>query len=204
MPNDTAYCFDLDSTVTTTEILPQLSKELGIEQDMKLLTELTMQGLIPFERSFNLRIKLLSLMPLDQSVDIINRTPLSPSIAQFIRNNKSHCYIITGNLDCYITNLITENLGCKFYCSTADLVEGKLKGIARIVDKAAALAEVRKKYARVIAIGDGNNDIDMIKAADVGIAYGGVRTPPKALTDVADHQVSSDTELCALLESISA
>ncbi len=198
----TAYCFDLDSTVTTAEILPQLARELDCLDDMKLLTELTMKGLIPFDRSFNLRIKLLSLLPLERSVEIINQTPLSARISQFIRDNRENCFVITGNLDCYITEFIGANLGCKFYCSKGDVADGKLKGIARIIDKAAALREVKAKFGRVIAIGDGNNDIEMFKAADAAIAYGGVRPPPQALVDAATCRADNEDELFAALERV--
>src|SRR5690625_19018 len=51
----TAFCFDLDGTVTTQEILPLISKEVDLHEEINLLTQLTLDGLIPFQNSFKLR-----------------------------------------------------------------------------------------------------------------------------------------------------
>ena len=56
------FLFDLDSTVTKQEILPTISKELGIYEKMTELTESTMSGEIPFKQSFLQRVELLKDM----------------------------------------------------------------------------------------------------------------------------------------------
>ncbi|GEM_PF-1775361 len=197
-----AFCFDLDSTVTTKEILPQLAKKLEVEDDMKLVTELTMRGEIPFENSFNLRIKLLSLLSLRESVEIINETPLSHSIVSFIKENIEDCYIITGNLDCYITELIETKIGCKFFCSKGEIVDGRLKGVKEIINKAEIVSSIKSQYQKVITIGDGSNDIEMTKVADFGIAFSGIRPSPETLLDVADYCVENDVQLLDVLNTL--
>lgn len=197
-----AFCFDLDSTITMGEILPQLAQPLGVADDMKMLTELTMKGFIPFSQSFNLRIKLLAQLPLEESVKIVSNISLNDYIVSFIKKHKDDCYIITGNLDCYISNLITGRIGCDFFCSKGDLRDGKLYGVEHIVDKADIVTKIKEEYDAVITIGDGSNDIGMTQISDIGIAYSGVRQSPQALIDVADIVIYSADELVDTLEHI--
>ena len=71
------FLFDLDSTLTCKEILPELARSLGKGEEMKELTEKTMRGELPFKTSFLERVKLLSNIPIDEvlgySVEIINK-----------------------------------------------------------------------------------------------------------------------------------
>jgi phosphoserine phosphatase len=55
----TFFCFDLDGTMTRREILPAIASEVGLSEEIALLTSLTMRGLVPFESSFRLRCRIL-------------------------------------------------------------------------------------------------------------------------------------------------
>ena len=61
-----AFCFDLDGTLTREEILPQIAKHVGLYEEIDLLTKITMDGLITFDKSFKLRTKLLSTIPISK------------------------------------------------------------------------------------------------------------------------------------------
>ena len=109
----TAYCFDLDGTITLQEILPLISRKTGMYEEIALLTDVTMKGLIPFESSFKLRVKLLSSIPISTVQDIVSKVVLQQRLISFIRENAESCYVITGNLDVWVKQL-EPRLGCKF------------------------------------------------------------------------------------------
>ena len=113
---DTAFCFDLDGTVTTTEVLPCIASELEVTEEMAILTRATMDGHIPFDSSFRLRCLLLGQIPLEKVRQLVSNVPLDENISNFIRDRSSDCYIVTGNLDIWIEPLI-EKLGCSVFFS---------------------------------------------------------------------------------------
>jgi len=78
------YCFDLDGTVTAQEILPLIAKELDLYDEISALTQATINGLIPFERSFKLRCKILSDVPVKKVQEIAQKVKLNQSIVKFL------------------------------------------------------------------------------------------------------------------------
>ena len=67
------FLFDMDSTVTRQEILPTISKKLGMFERMSSLTESTMRGEIPFKQSFLQRVELLKDIPVDEVSRLIEK-----------------------------------------------------------------------------------------------------------------------------------
>ena len=189
------YAFDLDGTVTTVETLPLLAAELNLSAKINLLTELTLSGRIPFEISFRMRYGILNLIPLERIVEIMATVPLDSSIEKFIGDNRNDCVLVTGNLDRWIEP-IAVRLGCEIYSST--LYGERL----RIIDKGAVVRRLRSQSARVISIGESFNDVSMLEAADVSIAYGGVHRPIAAAVSVADFVVFDGDTLCRLLTTL--
>lgn len=55
----TAYCFDLDGTLTRQELLPLIASSVGLEDEIEVLTQATIDGFLPFDKSFKLRVRLL-------------------------------------------------------------------------------------------------------------------------------------------------
>ena len=187
------YAFDLDGTVTKVETLPLLAAELNLSKEITRLTELTLSGRIPFEISFRMRYGILNRIPLDRIVEIMATVPLESSIEKFIDDNRKDCVLVTGNLDRWIEP-IAERLGCEIYSSTLD------GGRLRIIDKGAVVRRLKSRSARVISIGESFNDVSMLEAADVSIAYGGVHRPIAAAVSVADFVVFDGDTLCRLLK----
>jgi len=197
----TAYCFDLDGTVTTTEVLPCIASELGISEEMAALTRATMDGHIPFDSSFKLRCLLLGQIDMERVRQLVMQVPLDEDIVSFIRERPADCYIVTGNLDIWIAPLISM-LGCSVFSSIGDLQNGLLR-VKNILDKSDAVSKLFDKgYERVVAVGDGANDAGMLEAASVGIAYGGVHTPAASAIAVADVIVYESSSLCRLLKTL--
>ena len=95
----TAFCFDLDGTLTKEEILPQIAKHVDLFEEIDLLTNITMDGLITFDKSFKLRTKLLSTIPISIVKKTIGKIRIDYDLKKFVNENRNDCYIITGNLD---------------------------------------------------------------------------------------------------------
>lgn len=198
----TAFCFDLDNTITRQEILPALAYDLGLFEEMAALTRLTMDGAVPFETSFRLRCEVLKQIPLTRARSIISDVPLETAIVEFINARQQSCFVLTGNLDVWIVPLV-DRLGCRFFSSTGKHEGAALKGLDSILNKADAVGVVREMgFSRVVAIGDGMNDVSMLQAADIGIAYGGVRPPATGVIEAADYVIFSDEALCRLLNTL--
>jgi hypothetical protein len=88
------FLFDLDGTITTEELLPKLAKELGFFDEMKLLTKLTLNGDIPFDASFRLRVEILRQVGVERVKPIIQTISLSEEIVAFIKANQNHCELL--------------------------------------------------------------------------------------------------------------
>ncbi len=197
-----AFCFDLDGTLTSEEILPQIARHLQLFEEIDLLTNITMQGLISFDKSFKLRVKLLSSVPISEVKKIVAKVSFDKELSEFVKANKEDCYIITGNLDVWVREFIEENYGCNFYSSISNFEGDKLIGIDKIISKSDAIIELREKYDFIVAIGDGMNDCSMFEQADKGIAYGGVHQPVASLIKFSDYVVYNSSALVTLLNSL--
>lgn len=193
------FAFDLDGTVTKVETLPVLAAELDLVEAMRLLTELTLSGQIPFEQSFRLRYFILRNIPLKKIQEIMDGVELDEEIAAFIRANKENCAVVTGNLDCWIEPIVAK-LGCKSFSSISEVDAKNLPSLKKILDKGAAIRELKKFSDKVIAIGDSFNDVPMFEEADISIAYGGVHKPVRPAISVSDYVVFDGGALCKLLK----
>lgn len=197
----TCFVFDLDGTITKQELLPLIAKALGIEQEIKLLTNLTLKGMIPFEDSFRLRCAILKSVPLSLIKGIVSEAPLDSSIEKFIQRNVERCFVATGNLDAWIEPLV-KRLGCRVF-SSRGLTEGDtLKGITYVLHKNLPVLELKKMFKTVTVIGESVNDLPMFEVADIGIAFGGTHAPVNKLIQVADYIAYDGGALCRLLNTL--
>lgn len=200
-PSGTCFAFDLDGTITTEELLPLIAAELNLETEMSLLTRLTMDGVIPFEDSFRLRFAILRAAGLERVQSIVSEVQLDPYIVEFIRENRSRCFVVTGNLDLWIAPL-ADKLGCEFFASTAVMQGGRIAGIHQVMRKSVPALKLKDRFERLVAVGDGFNDIPMFDVAEIGIAYQGVHTAPDALISVSNYVALDGKSLCRLLRTL--
>lgn len=198
----TAFCFDLDGTITKTELLPAIASELGISEEMATLTKATMNGLLEFEPSFRLRCLLLGQMNLAKIHRVVSEVPLDEDIVSFIRANSVNSFIVTGNLDIWVKPILDRCSG-QIYSS-----QGKYEGaqiyVDNVIKKGIAIRDIRHNGAfdRIVSVGDGANDASMFEASDIGIAYGGVHEASTHAISAADYVINDGEVLCNLLATL--
>ncbi len=194
------FLFDLDSTITRQEILPTIARKVGVYEQMSTLTESSMRGEVPFKQSFLQRVELLKQIPISQVQDIVSHIELNERLLEFIKDYKNRSYIVTGNLDVWIDGLI-EKLGMEknVFSSKALVEDGYVQDVFNIVDKDAV---IRQMVLPFVAVGDGNNDAEMIEAAEVGIGYGGVRPVAPSVLECATHVAYQEDILVDFLNKL--
>lgn len=194
------FLFDLDATITKVEILPEIARKIHREKEMRDLTERTMQGEIPFKRSFLDRVELLKNIPVTEVAQMIEEIPVNEKLAEFIRENADRCYVVTGNLDVWIGGLM-KKLGMEDHClcSHAIVENNEIQRVDYVIDKMKAISVFDKP---LVAVGDGNNDAEMLSVAEVGIGFGGVRDIAPAVMQTATHLTYSEDKLCQFLKQL--
>ncbi len=200
MSSKYVFLFDLDSTITNQEILPTIAKAVGCYEEMAAITESTMRGEIPFKQSFLKRVELLKGVPVSTVRDIVGDIGLNDSVVDFIQKYKDRCYIVTGNLDVWIDSLVKKiGMESKVFCSKA-LIEGDhVRDVFSVLDKNAVIQQMILPF---VAVGDGNNDAEMIEAAEIGIGFGGVRNIADSVLECSTHAVYSEKRLVDFLNRL--
>lgn len=188
--SDYIFLFDMDSTITKKEVLPEIAQRIDRLDEMRKLTEATMRGEIPFRTSFLRRVKILSDISVKEVNQIVSDIPLNENIVHFISNNRERCYVVTGNLDIWICGLM-HRLGIMdhTYCSKADVMNDRISKVVSVVDKELM---VKQFVQPMVAIGDGDNDAGMCRMANIGIGFGGVREIAPALLRSIDYAFYDD------------
>lgn len=198
----TGFAFDLDGTLTREELLPLIARSAGLDEEIGLLTRLTIDGTIPFAASFRLRFAVLKSLPFAEVQAATSQVELDPGLAAFVRARPDQCRVVTGNIPQWIAPLV-ERLGCDLHSSEVCASDTHPLKLTRIINKADAILAMRSEFDRVVAVGDGANDAAMFDAADISIAYGGVHEPAASLLEVADYVVYESSSLCRLLDTLS-
>ena len=198
--SDYIFLFDLDSTISKQEILPAISEKIGKQKEMRELTEATMMGEIPFKSSFLNRVKLLSSVDVSEVNKLVSDIPLNNEIAHFIIENKDRCYVLTGNLDVWISGLMGK-LGLKnhVYCSKANVKDDRIAQVISVVDKELM---VKQFVQPTVVIGDGDNDSGMARHADIAIGFGGVRNIAPSLLTTIDYAFYDDGRCAEFLRTL--
>ncbi len=175
--------FDVDSTLITGEVIEILADHTGRRAEVEKITELAMRGELDFAQSLHQRVAMLA--GLDAAVlDEVGRSlQLTPGARTTIRTLKRlgfRCGIVSGGFTQVAAHLVKE-LSLDFVAAnTLEIVDGRLTGrvIGEVVDrqgKARALARFAMESGvamnQTVAVGDGANDIDMLSAAGLGIAF---------------------------------
>lgn len=181
--NRRLFAFDMDSTLIQGEVIDELAKMAGVGEQVSRITESAMCGEIKFDESFTRRVALLKGLPAERVYTLLDAIPLAEGAERLIRTLRMLGYkiaILSGGFT-FFANHLKDRLGIDFvHANELEMVDGVVTGrvLPPIVNgerKAALLAEIAQheefSLDQVVAVGDGANDIAMLKVAGMGIAY---------------------------------
>jgi phosphoserine phosphatase len=175
---------DMDSTLLAIESIDEIADMQGIKAQVAEITQRTMRGEIIFAESLRLRTALLAGLDQHALHEVYeNRVRLNPGAEKMLQRMKASgikTMVISGGFT-FFTDRIKTDLHFDFTAAnTLEIVDGKLTGkvLGEIIGaggKAVVLEQTRNelglKREQVIAIGDGANDLKMLDAAGVSVAY---------------------------------
>lgn len=199
--NNIKFLFDLDGTVTSEETLPLIAHHFQVEEEIDELTRETIQGNIPFVESFIRRVFILGRLPVDEVADLLETTELHEKLAAFIRAHPENCAIATGNLECWSRKLLGK-IGCDSHCSDAIVQDNRVVKLTKILRKEQVVEDYKRQGFTVVFVGDGNNDLEAMRVADVSIAAGLTHEPSKSILPIADYLVFEEEALCRQLNQL--
>jgi phosphoserine phosphatase len=189
---------DVDSTLVQGEVIEMLAAHAGCGPEVARITEAAMRGELDFEESLRSRVALLEGVEakcLDSVYDALELAPGARTLVRTLRRLGYRFAIVSGGFS-QITDRLSEDLGIHFArANELEIVDGRLTGriVGDVVDRAGKAEALRQFAAEagvpqqaVIAIGDGANDLDMLNAAGLGIAY----NAKPVLQDAADTSVN--------------
>jgi phosphoserine phosphatase len=174
---------DVDSTVIQDEVIELFAAHAGVEGKVAEITAAAMRGELDFEQSLHARVALLE--GLDESVvdKVRAEVRLTKGARTLIRTLKRLGYqvgVVSGGFT-QVTDELKERLGLDFAAAnTLEIVDGRLTGrvTGEVVDRAGKARLLRRFAAQAgvplnqtVAIGDGANDLDMLNAAGLGVAF---------------------------------
>lgn len=188
--HDTVYrrnrrlvAFDMDSTLIRTEVIDELARHAGVGDQVAAITEAAMRGELDFQGSFRRRVALLKGLPESTLQQVVDSVPLMDGAERLISTLRRLGYktaILSGGFT-FMGRELQRRLGIDYlHSNELDIVDGVVTGEVRteIVDgarKAYYLAEIAKAEGlsmdQVIAVGDGANDLPMLRLAGLGIAF---------------------------------
>ena len=199
----TKFIFDLDGTLTTRETLPVIAEHFGIQEKIASLTSETIKGNIPFVESFIQRTNILGECSASKISELLGDIELFEGVVSFIREHCDDCVIATGNLCEWIEGLAAR-VGCHYESSHGNFEDDKLVKLTRILNKRAIVEEYQAQGYRVVFVGDGNNDAEAMRFADIAIASGLIHSPARSVVEVSDYAVYDERALLRLLGQIAS
>jgi phosphoserine phosphatase len=174
---------DVDSTLIQGEVIEMLAAHAGCEEEVARVTAQAMRGEIDFAESLRARVALLeglSATALDRVYDDLLLAPGARTTVRTLKRLGYRFAIVSGGFS-QITDRLAAELGIDYAAANQlEVVDGRLTGrvLGEVVDRAGKAAALRRfaaasglPDAAVIAIGDGANDLDMLSAAGLGIAF---------------------------------
>jgi len=189
---------DVDSTLTSAEGIDLLAARAGCAEQVAKITAATMRGDIDFAASLRERVALLAGLDagvLDEVRREITLAPGASTLIKTLRHLGFRCGIVSGGFT-QLTDALAAGLGLDYAAAnTLEIAGGKLTGklTGPVIDRAGKAAALRQfaeqagvPLSQTVAVGDGANDLDMITAAGMGIAF----NAKQAVRDAADASVS--------------
>jgi len=197
---------DMESTMIENEMLDELADFLGLREKIAGITARAMNGEIDFEAALKARVELLkdlAVSTLDEAAKRIEYMPGGATLVATMKKNGAYCALVSGGFT-YFTKMVREKLGFDFDAANRlDIAGDALSGTVGtpILGKEAKLSTLQHLSSErgiglgdAIAVGDGANDLPMLQAAGLGVAF---RAKPVVAAQVPARIRNSD--LTALL-----
>ncbi|TCI00087.1 phosphoserine phosphatase SerB [Roseococcus sp. SYP-B2431] len=197
---------DMDSTIVTSETLDEIAAFAGLKERIAEITARSMNGELDFRQALIERVgmlKGLDASALDETWRTTELTPGAATLIATMRANGVHTALVSGGFT-FFTSKVAERCGFhEHHANTLLLEDGKLLGTVSepILDRDAKLATLKRlaaqlglSLAETATVGDGANDLAMIQAAGLGIAY-----HAKPIVAAAARHRISHADLTALL-----
>jgi len=196
--NRRLVAFDMDSTLIQVEVIDELARQHGVYDEVAAITERAMAGELDFQQSFRQRVALLKGLSRTALQEVADNVPLTDGAATLIRSLKHFGYkiaVLSGGFQ-FVGERLAARLGIDYVRANTlvfenDVATGEVDGA--IVDaqaKAKYLLELCEREAispeQAIAVGDGANDLPMLAAAGLGIAF---HAKP-LVRETAEHAIS--------------
>ena len=174
---------DVDGTLILEEVIDLLGKEAGREEEISLITSRAMRGELDFESSLRKRVSLLESLPISVFDKVFKSIHLSPNAQKFIsilQKNGILVGLVSGGFTPIVERLAKSLDIAYFSANQLEVKDGFLTGklVGQIINpevKKVTLEkwteELKLSKERTIAIGDGANDLLMLKSAELGIAF---------------------------------
>ena len=174
---------DVDGTLILEEVIDLLGREAGFGEEISQITSQAMQGELDFESSLRKRVSLLEGLPISVFEKVFNSIHLTPNAQEFIsilQKNGIIVGLVSGGFTPIVERLAKSLAITYFSANHLEVKDGHLTGklVGQIINpevKKATLEKWREELKlskeRTIAIGDGANDLLMLKSAGLGIAF---------------------------------
>ena len=175
--------FDMDSTLIQCEVIDELATRAGVGYRVAAITERAMRGELDFNQSLSERLSLLQGLEADTALQIAKNLPYTDGARELITTLRAlgvKTVIISGGFSLFAEYVAAELAMDEYFANTLEVSDGMLTGIAipPIVNaeyKEAKLREIAASMGismrQTLAIGDGANDLKMLNAAGIGIAF---------------------------------
>jgi len=176
---------DMDATIVDAESLDELALEAGIKDKIAPITERAMRGEIDFADALRARVALLEGLDAGAIQRTLRRLRLMPGARTLVRTLKAHgvrTVLVSGGFSCFVEPMGARAGFDRTVANRLVVSGGTIAGTVAepILDKNAKRAILQEEaramripFARTIAIGDGANDIPMLRQAGLGIAFHG-------------------------------
>ena len=175
---------DMESTIIKQECLDELAVEFGVQEKMVDITERAMRGELGFEPALRERVAMLTGLPVSALHTLydtrITLMPGAGTLLATLNANATTCGLVSGGFRFFAEKIVDRLSFDRFQSNDLGIADDKLDGsVADPVLGRTAKADIMRNWAKelgiasaqVLAVGDGSNDLAMLKAAGMGVAF---------------------------------